>query len=149
MNIRLNNNFKKLSSKKITLMIIATKIRRREDFDYLMNLCVSKNLTTCSEYFSNQEWQTFPYFTYDEGANTSPKIYGCGHIEFGIEERSLGRFIDEINSIIVSKTVHLCNEVSVKAFQNGQVVQVIVDGYPYQITVEKWKEANRIINELI
>jgi hypothetical protein len=29
------------------------------------------------------------------------------------------------------------------------VVQIIVDNYPYQITVEKWKEANRIINELI
>jgi hypothetical protein len=130
-------------------MIIATKIRRREDFDYLMNLCVSKNLTTCSEYFSNQEWETFPWFTYNGDATALPKIYGSGHIEFGVEERSLGRFIDEIASIVVAKTIHLCNEVSVKAFQNGQVVQVIVDGYPYQITVEKWKEANKIINELI
>jgi hypothetical protein len=129
-------------------MKIATKITRVEDFNYLMGIAMRKELKICTDYFNFQEWETFPYFTYDEDATALPNIYGERYLN-DVEERSLGRFVDEINSIVVAKTIHLCNEVSVKAFQNGQVVQVIVDNYPYQITVEKWKEANKIINELI
>ena len=118
-------------------MKIATKIKRVEDFNYLMGIAMRKELKICTDYFNDQSWDVFPYFTYDDEPDVFSHIYGSGTLETNAEERSLGRMVDELNNIVVTKTFRLDNQVELKAFGNGQIVQIIIDHYPHQITIEK------------